>query len=245
MKSIERRFFTDFRGLFLLASLIIGLVAGLFLTRPDQATFAVAHSTVTLEPLVTATTSNTPTLTATIQPSLTATNIPTETPSPTPTDTPTQTASPTPTFTVTPRPLYLVWAPNFEGGNIRESPNGRILIQLENGSVLEWLSQIEEDAGHMWLWVMICYENGCLNGWMAESLLYPLPFGDLARVNVENGAYLRADPHGSPLTWLGYGSPVVVLGESVQSGETVWIKVRTLDEIEGWIAETLLTPFEP
>ena len=245
MKSIERHFFLDHRGLLLLTGLVFGLVVGLFLTRPEQVTFAVVQNTITLDPLVTATAPSTPTLTATSQPTATETEIPTQTPSSVPTDTPIQTASPTPTFTVTPRPIYLDWAPNFEGGNIRETPNGRILIQLENGSVVEWLSQIETEAGHIWLWVMICYRNGCTNGWMVESLLYPLPFGDLARVNVENGAYLRADPHGSPLTWLGYGSPVVVLGESVQSGETVWIKVRTLDEIEGWIAETLLTPFEP
>ncbi len=245
MKPIERHFFLDHRGLLLLTGLVFGLVAGLFLTRPEQAAFAVVQSTITLESLVTATASSTPTLTATVQPTATATEMPTHTPSPIPTDTPTQTASPTPTFTVTPRPTYLVWAPDFDGGNIRETPNGRILVQLENGSVVEWLSQTEKAAGHTWLWVMICYRSGCTNGWMAESLLYPIPFGDLARVNVETGTYLRADPQGKALTWLGHGSPLVLLGESVQSGDYVWLKVRTLDEIEGWMAKTLLTPFEP
>jgi len=245
MKLIERPFFSNNRGLISLAGLILGLVVGLFLTRPDQTVFANPQSTITLESLVTATESSTPTLTATIQPTGTVTEIPTQTPSPIPTDTPTQTASPTPTFTMTPRPTYLVWAPDFEGGYIRETPNGRILVQLENGSVVEWLSQIEEDAGHTWLWVMICYRNGCTNGWMAASLLYPVPFGDLARVNVDSGAYLRADPQGKALTWLSAGSPVILLGEKVQLGKYVWAKVHTLDEREGWMTETLLTPFEP
>jgi hypothetical protein len=245
MKPIELRFYTDNRGPLILTGLIFGLVIGLILTRPKQAAYAIHLSTITLEPLVTTTASHTPTLPHTVQPTASATETPTQTPSPSPTDTPTQTASPTPTFTVTPHPTYLVWAPDFAGGNIRETPNGRILFQLENGSVVEWLSQIEEDAGHTWLWVMICYQNGCTNGWMAESLLYPLPFGDLARVNVEDGAYLRADPQGNVLTWLGAGAPVVLLAESIQSGDYVWAKVRTLDEIEGWMAETLLTPFEP
>ncbi len=243
MKPIERPFLHDHRGLFLLAGLVFGLVTGLILTRPEQTTLVVAPSTITLAPLATATAASTPTPTDAVQSSGAAVEMPTLTPSST--NSPTQTASPSPTFTVTSRPAYLVWAPHFDGGNLRETPNGRILIQLENGSVVEWLSQIEKDAGHTWLWVMICFRNGCANGWMAESLLYPIPFGDLARVNADTGAYLRADPQGSALTWLGQGSPVIFLGESVQSGDTVWTKVRTLDEIEGWMVEALLTPFEP
>ena len=239
------KLFSDYRGILFLAGLIMGLGTGLILTRPEQTIFANSQSTITLEPLVTAAPSSTPTLTNTVQSTSTATETPTLTPSPIPTDPPTKTASPTPTFTVTPRPAYLVWAPDFDGGNLRESPNGRVLVQLENGTVVEWLSEIAEEAGHTWQFVMVCYQNGCPNGWMAESLLYPIPFGDLARVNVKDGAYLRADPQGNTLTWLGFGSPVILLVESHQSGDYTWVKVRTLDETEGWMAESLLAPFEP
>ena len=116
----------------------------------------------------------TPTLTPTVTPTLT----PTQTPSlpPTPTLTPTTTPSPTltPTHTPvpptpTPTPVFaVVNVPEFDGGRLRESPQGNTITILLNGTVVEVLPDTIEIDSVLWLHVIT--EDG-IEGWMVSTLL--------------------------------------------------------------------------
>ena len=227
------------RGTLLLAAVILVLGLGLVFTRPSRPALAEnANRFQQLTPITTLTATSPPTQTATPTATLTPSSTPTPTPSLTPTWTPTQTATDTPTATVTPRPAYLVWAKEGQGGNLREAPNGRILELVRNGMWVEELGQIEQEGGLYWVYVLAHFYTLQQNGWMAKSLLYPVPPGELLQVQAEEGAYLRADPQGNIRAWLGDGSPVVKLDTQED-----WTSIRTLDGTEGWILSRLLIPY--
>jgi len=55
------------------------------------------------------------------------------------------------------------------------------------------------------------------------------------------GANLRTEPGGSLITALSNGLMVEVLPEFESVGTVIWVHVRTLDGIEGWVLQTVLT----
>ena len=235
---VLRVWLQEHKSSLLLAGLILILGLGLVLTRPTQPALAEHISTREISPIASLTATNHPTLTATLTPTSPPTHTPTPTPSFTLTWTPTLAATDTPTATPTPRPIYLVWASEGQGGNLREGPNGRILELMRNGMWVEELGQVEKDGGIYWVYVLAHFYTLQQNGWMAKSLLYPVPEGEILQVQAEEGVYLRADPQGNIRTWLGDGSPVVKLDT-----QNDWTHVRTLDGTEGWILSRLLIPY--
>ena len=172
------------------------------------------------------------------------TQLPSLTPSWTPTQAPTQIATDPPTATATPRPAYLVWSHEGQGGYLREEPNGRILTLLENGTYTEDLDQMTDEAGLRWKYLLVYFWSSSKAGWVAEPLLHPVPDGTLVQIVSEEGAYLRSDPQGSILTWLGNGSPLILLDGETETGGYVWQAVETLDGQQGWVLDRLLTPLE-
>jgi hypothetical protein len=103
---------------------------------------------------------------------------------------------------------------------------------------VESLGQVEKDGGLFWRRVQTHFQIQVQTGWMAKSLLYPVPEGELRQVQAGVGVYLRAAPQGNIRTWLGAGSPVVKL-----DAQNDWTHVRTLDGTEGWILSQLLIPY--
>jgi len=229
-------------------ALVLILSGVMFLFRPkDQSAQAYAE-TATLEPVsqMTATSTATTTMNSTITPMDTPTLTPTRTPTNTPTKTLAPTATETPTPTATPRPAFLIWSAAGQGGYLRETPNGKIVTLLENGIYLESLGEKTKEAGLEWLHVLAyfpgAYQRTQQNGWVAKMLLYPVPDGTLAQVASDEGAYLRADPQGNILTWLGDGTPLVLLEEEANADNTHWLAVQTLDDQSGWVLNHLLKP---
>lgn len=162
---------------------------------PASAPAAAATSTptITLQP-TTAVPSTTPTLT----PAPTSTPRPSKTPSPTPisigtitvtlpaisptagtvTVTPTSTISntPTPTLTVTPTAevsitLGTVGANEGGGANLRQTPNGKYILTVDNGTVVEIYPDFRQVNGVTWLHVFVTRNGQRIEGWLLESVV--------------------------------------------------------------------------
>ncbi len=76
----------------------------------------------------------------------------------------------------------------------------------------------------------------------------PLPTPVWARVASPqgDGAFVRSEPGGTILTSLINGSPVQVISEPVVTdGGTIWVKILTENNQEGWIMQSLLATATP
>ena len=238
-----RRAVSQNPGTTLAALVVVLLIGGSTLTYPRQSAGAsISQGTITLVALVTNTQSPP---TATVQPGNTSTPtaLPTETP--TATASPTSTPTKTPTVTPTPRPAFLIWSPDGEGGFLRESPNGPIVILMPNGTYVEDLGDQEDAAGLTWQHILAFFPGAHASvqqsGWVADLLLYSFPDNtELVQVASDEGIYLRAVPQGNIVTWVGKGTPLVPTGKT----ENEWTQVTTLDAQSGWVLSRLLTPLE-
>lgn len=175
-------------------------------------------------------------------PSATATSTvdPASTPaSPDPTkpvETPTATPKPSPT----PKPpLTLVWSKEYSQVYLRQEPGGAIIRQLDNGSSL-LVSEVQTVQGMEWAHVLYFDGEEDVEGWIAASLVFTIR-SDLpaAQVSGENGANMRAEPGGTLVTWLPYGTPVQII-ETAEVDGVSWGHVILPDERGGWIAQHLL-----
>lgn len=180
-------------------------------------------------------------------PSVTATSTvdPASTPaSPDPTkpvETPTATPKPSPT----PKPpLILVWSKEYSQVYLRQEPGGAIIRQLDNGSSL-LVSEIQTVQGMEWAHVLYFDGEEDQEGWVAASLVFTIR-GDLplAQVTGENGANLRAEPGGTLVAWLPYGTPVQII-ETAEVESITWAHVILPDERGGWVAQHLLSSNGP
>lgn len=111
-----------------------------------------------------------PTATLTVTPTLTLTPTPVP---PTPTLTPTLTKTPTRTPTITPSPtptpvLAVVQANRGGGALLRETPGGKVIGTLFNGTLIQVLPDPVEEDGR--IWVHVVTPDGTL-GWMDQSVL--------------------------------------------------------------------------
>jgi hypothetical protein len=116
---------------------------------------------------VTVTSTATETTTATI----TATNSASPTPS-TPTATVPVTASST--VTLTSEPLLIsgkVSASEGGGANLRQTPNGKYLMTLDNGTVVEIYPDFKQVNGVDWLHVIVTRNGQRVEGWLLESVV--------------------------------------------------------------------------
>ncbi len=176
--------------LLLFAGILFALMGSGF---PTTEAAAVATSTPTTQPspLPTLTSSLTPTTTNTIRPSSTsAPRTPTssstpdgtitvtltgETPSPVPLTlevTLPVTETPTITLTIPTTPTYAKISANEGGGaNLRQTPGGKYVMTLLNGTIVETYSDFREVNGVMWVHVFVTVNGTRLEGWLLESVV--------------------------------------------------------------------------
>lgn len=150
----------------------------------------------------------------------------------------TPTATPRPSPTPKP-PQTLVWSKEYSQVYLRQDPGGAIILQLDNGSSV-LVSEIQAVQGMEWAHVLYFDGNEDVEGWVAASLVFTIR-SDLpaAQVSGENGANLRAEPGGTLVTWLPYGTPIQII-ETAEVDGVVWAHVILPDERGGWVAQHLL-----
>jgi len=92
--------------------------------------------------------------------------------------TPTSTISntPTPTLTVTPTAevsitLGTVGANEGGGANLRQTPNGKYILTVDNGTVVEIYPDFRQVNGVTWLHVFVTRNGQRIEGWLLESVV--------------------------------------------------------------------------
>jgi Flp pilus assembly protein TadG len=165
-----------------------------FGTATPSATLTIAptpSSTPTFTASPTITTTNSPTPSKTLTPSITPTEgtvtvTTTETITVTSTETATatltETATPTsaisvtpslpPTFTLTPQLTSgIIKASEGGGANLRQTPNGKYLMTLDNGVSVEIYPDFKQVNGVAWLHVAVTRSGQRVEGWLLESVV--------------------------------------------------------------------------
>ncbi len=110
----------------------------------------------------------TSTLTITLSPAktLTATVTPQTTPLAT------FTAAMTPTITPTSKPVTGVINSDEGGGaNLRQTPNGKFILTLDNGTSVEIQSDSRNVNGAQWLHIIVIVQGRRMEGWLLESVV--------------------------------------------------------------------------
>jgi len=122
---------------------------------------------------VTITSTATITLTATETPTATITATSSASPTPsTPTATVPVTASST--ATLTSEPLLIsgkVSASEGGGANLRQTPNGKYLMTLDNGTIVEIYPDFKQVNGVDWLHIVVTRNGQRVEGWLLESVV--------------------------------------------------------------------------
>jgi len=80
----------------------------------------------------------------------------------------------TPTFTLTiqPTPVYArIDATQANGANLRVSPNGKFIIELDNGTIVEVQPDTQDVNGVIWAHVIAIRNNQRYDGWILQSVL--------------------------------------------------------------------------
>lgn len=155
-------------------------------TSTPAVTFTAPPSIPSLSPTSTSTPlpSSTPTLaptridlTETVSVALTQAAS-TPNPSGSPANSITATAAPV-TATVTAEPVTIVAgkikAPEGGGANLRQTPNGKYLLTLDNGEALEILSDFRQVNGSTWIHVYVTRNGQRVEGWLLESVVDYIP----------------------------------------------------------------------
>jgi hypothetical protein len=130
--------------------------------------------TVSLTASVTPT-QGTVTITSTATETTTATVTVTNSPSPTP-STPTATVpvTETQTVTLTSEPQLIsgkVSASEGGGANLRQTPNGKYLMTLDNGTIVEIYPDFKQINGVAWIHVVVTRNGQRVEGWLLESVV--------------------------------------------------------------------------
>lgn len=176
--------------LLLFAGILFALMGSGF---PSPEAVTVATSTPTVEP------SPLPSSTSSLIPTTTSTVLPSKTPAPrTPTSTATSdgtvtvtvtgetptavpltlevtvpvTETPTITLTIPSTPTYAKISANEGGGaNLRQTPGGKYVMTLLNGTIVETYSEFREVNGVTWVHVFVTVNGQQVEGWLLESVV--------------------------------------------------------------------------
>ncbi len=127
--------------------------------------------TVTATASITLTPSITFTATESSTPSVTATNSQSPTPA-TPSATVPATASSTITLTV--EPIFIsgkISATEGGGANLRQTPNGKYLMTLDNGTLVDIYPDFKQVNGVGWLHIVVTRNGQRVEGWLLESVV--------------------------------------------------------------------------
>jgi len=123
----------------------------------------------------TVTITTTTTLTSTATQTITSTTTSTLTISPTAfTPTTTVSATPSATFTITPTPQLtsgIIKASEGGGANLRQTPNGKYLMTLDNGTLVEIYPDFKQVNGVAWIHVAVTRSGQRVEGWLLESVV--------------------------------------------------------------------------
>jgi len=78
-------------------------------------------------------------------------------------------------------PVYArINATQANGANLRQSPDGKFLIELDNGAIVEIQSDTQDVNGVIWAHVIAIRSNQRYDGWLLQSVLdipTPVPNG--------------------------------------------------------------------
>jgi hypothetical protein len=100
------------------------------------------------------------------------TPTPTEEESPTPTATSTLALTPIITLTVEVQTIPgTINAEEGGGANLRQTPNGKYLMTLDNGTVVEIFPDFRQINGVTWLHVYVTRNGQRIEGWVLESVV--------------------------------------------------------------------------
>jgi hypothetical protein len=152
--------------------------------------------------------------------------------------------SPTPTFppllTPTSLPIPntgLVWGRNVSGAYLWQSPDGKILTRLPNGTEVHFLDA-RSSYGNL-PWIKILSPSG--EGWVLLTQVFRESRNPVAYISIKDGTYLRDQPRGAVQQALSMGTPIMkILAIQEHSGRT-WAKVAVLDGTVGWVAQDWLS----
>ena len=76
------------------------------------------------------------------------------------------------TLTIEPTPIYArVDATEANGANLRQDPNGKFILELDNGSIVEVQADTQDVNGVVWAHVIAIRNNQRYEGWVLQSVL--------------------------------------------------------------------------
>ena len=82
------------------------------------------------------------------------------------------TLPPTTTLSIESTPVYArVDATQANGANLRQDPNGKFMIELDNGAIVEVQSDTQDVNGVVWAHVIAIRNNQRYDGWILQSVL--------------------------------------------------------------------------
>ncbi|MCZ2127527.1 MAG: DUF389 domain-containing protein [Anaerolineales bacterium] len=80
--------------------------------------------------------------------------------------------TPTVTMTVPPTPTYAKISANQGGGaNLREAPDGKYVMTLLNGTIVETFSEFQVVNGRAWVKVYVAVNGQRVEGWLLETVI--------------------------------------------------------------------------
>jgi hypothetical protein len=94
--------------------------------------------------------------------------------------------TPTVTMTLEPKPIFGKVSANEGGGaNLRQTPNGKFLMTLNNGTIVEVYPEFELVNGVTWIHVFVTRNGQRVEGWMLESTVaYATPEPDFGTPSI-------------------------------------------------------------
>ncbi|MGD2157180.1 MAG: hypothetical protein PVG32_09925 [Anaerolineales bacterium] len=156
--------------------------------------------------------------------------------------------SPTPTFppAVIPTPITvpdsgLIWSKKATAAYLWESPEGKILTPLPNGTAVKLLDE-RQFYGNM-PWIRI--QSPKWEGWILQTQTFRTSDLPVAYVAIEEGTYLRDRPRGGVQKALPVGTPIMGFMGTQDAGGRTWVQVKLLDGAVGWVVEVLLAEEQP
>lgn len=152
--------------------------------------------------------------------------------------------SPTPTFPplLTPTSLPvpstgLVWGKNADGVYLWESPQGKILARLPNGTKVRFLDD-RSSYGNL-PWTKVHSPSG--EGWLLLTQIFRENRNPAAYIAIQGGTYLRDQPRGGVQQALSLGTPIMSILNAQETEGRIWVQVEVLDGAVGWVAEEWLS----
>jgi hypothetical protein len=122
-----------------------------------------------------------------------------------------------------------------------QSPKGKILTRLPNGTEVRFLDE-RSSYGNL-PWTKVQSPSG--EGWMLQTQVFRGNRNPTAYIAIQTGTYLRDQPRGGVKQALSMGTPILhILGAQEAAGRT-WVQVEVLDGAVGWVAEEWLSADMP